>query len=108
MLPEHVPANNGVYKSLFHATVFLISDGYQRAQLKVLSVFLAMSLSRKHTHVISSRLWRQLLQELHVELDSADKRCIFLSSQQLGVHVLIGFQHLLILIAVIKQEVVQA
>lgn len=65
-----------------------------------------MSLSRKRTHVISSRLWRQLLQELHVELDSADERCIFLSSQQLRVHALIGFQHLLILIAAIKQEVV--
>lgn len=41
-----------------------------------------------------------------MELDSADERCIFLSSQQLRVHVLIGFQHLLILIAAIKQEVV--
>lgn len=37
-----------------------------------------------------------------MELNAAEERCVFLSSQQLGVHILIGFQQLLILIAVIN------
>lgn len=52
------------------------------------------------TRVFTSCLRGQLLQELYVELDAAEQGCVFLSSQQLGVHVLIGFQQLLVLIAV--------
>lgn len=67
--------------------------------VRVSSVLLALSRSRKWRRVVSFCLWRQLLQKLYVELDTTDKRCIFFSSQQLGVHVLIGFQQLLVLIA---------
>lgn len=39
-----------------------------------------------------------------MELHTAEERCIFLCSQQLGVHILIGFQCLLILIAVTNRN----
>lgn len=100
--------SNGVHKSLIHVTVFLRrrASGVDvrrspQSTVKVLRVFLAGSSSRLRTRFISCCLCGQLLQELNEELDSTDKRCVFLGSQQLGVHVLIGFQRLLILVAVI-------
>lgn len=111
MLPEHVSVNDSVYKYLFFVGVFV------RRQLdEVLLVFLKIVLEVRRTkslfvfmswccnRVVTSSLWCQLLQKLNVELHTAKEKCIFLSTQQLGVHVLIGFQQLLILIAVMKTD----
>lgn len=54
--------------------------------------------------VVTSCPLHQLLQELNVEFDAADKRSVFLSTKQLGVYILIGFQQLLVLIAAIKMK----
>lgn len=54
--------------------------------------------------VVASCLWGQLLQELNVELHAPEERRVLLGSQQLGIHILVGFQPLLILIAIFKHK----
>lgn len=46
----------------------------------------------------------ELLQQVYVELHAAHQRSLLVRSQQLGVHVLVGLQRLLVLGAVFKRR----